>query len=126
MRGSIRYSEAFKREVVEEVERGGFESLAEASDKYGIGGHQTVKKWLRRYGRQQIVPKAVRVESMEERDRIQELKKRNRELEKALADSKVREVINQAYFEMVCDRYGITDIEGFKKKADAKLFGEGE
>ena len=61
---------------------------------------------------------------MQEKDRIKDLKRRNRELEKALADSKVREVLNQAYFEMVCEKFGITDLEGFKKKVDAKLFDE--
>jgi hypothetical protein len=45
-------------------------------------------------------------------------------LEKALADSKVREVLNQAYLEIVCEKFGITDVEGFKKKVDAKLFDE--
>jgi transposase-like protein len=120
----IRYSEAFKRQVVEEVERGGFETFREAHEKYGIPGHTTVKRWVKRYGKQHLLPRVVRVESMKEKDRIKELKRRNRELEKALADSKVREVLNQAYFEIVCEKFGITDLEGFKKKADAKLFDE--
>ena len=122
----IRYSEAFKLQVVEEVERGCFRTLQEAHEKYGIGGHATVSRWVKSYGKQHLLPQVVRVESMDEKDRIKALKKRNRELERALADSKVREVINQAYFEMVCEKFGITDLEGFKKKADAKLFDEEE
>jgi transposase-like protein len=120
----IRYSEAFKLQVVEEVERGCFRTFREAHEKYGIPGHTTVKRWVRSYGKQHLLPRVVRVESMKEKDRIKELKRRNRELEKALADSKVREVLNQAYFEIVCEKFGITDLEGFKKKVDAKLFDE--
>lgn len=118
----IRYSEAFKLQVVEEVERGASGSLQEVRHKYGIKGSHTIKHWLKKYGRQHLLPKVVRVESMKEKDRIKELKKRNRELEKALADAKVREVISEAYFEIACEEFGITDLETFKKKADAKLF----
>ena len=66
----IRYSEAFKLQVVEEVERGGNGSLQEVQQKYGIKGSGTIKYWLEKYGRQHLMPKVVRVESMKEKDRI--------------------------------------------------------
>ena len=48
------------------------------------------------------------------------------QLESALADTKVKEVLNQAYFELICEEYGVEDTEKYKKKAEAKLSGEDE
>ena len=44
-----RFTEAFKRHVVLEVEMGRI-SQSEASRRYGILGHSTILKWCRRYG----------------------------------------------------------------------------
>lgn len=45
-----RYTEAFKRHVVGEVESGRI-SQSEASRRYGILGHSTILKWIRKYGK---------------------------------------------------------------------------
>ncbi len=44
------YSLAFKLMVVDEVEKG-YQSYRQAQDKYGIQGHASVLRWLRKYGR---------------------------------------------------------------------------
>lgn len=121
----VRYSQAFKRKVVEELESGRLRSQQEARGRYGIGGADTIPRWLRQFGRTELMARVVRVESMEERDQVKELKHRVKVLEKALADAKAGEVINQAYYEIVCERMGIEDPEGLKKRLDGKLFGEG-
>lgn len=118
----IRYSEAFKRKVVEGLEKGELRNQSEARELYGIGGGSTIHRWLRKYGKNHLVAKVVKVESMKERDRVKQLKRRIRELEKALADSKVKEVMNQAYFEVVCEDMGIEDVEGYKKKLAGEVF----
>ena len=43
------FTEAFKRHVVQEVERGKI-TKSDAGRKYGILGHSTILKWCRRYG----------------------------------------------------------------------------
>lgn len=121
----VRYSQAFKRKVVEELENGRLSSQREARQRYGIGGAGTIPRWLRQYGRNDLVSRVVRVESMKERDQIKELKHRVKVLEKALADAKAGEVLNQAYYEIVCEQMGVEDPERLKKKLDGKLFGEG-
>jgi transposase-like protein len=78
----IRYSEAFKRKVVEELEKGELRNQLEARERYGIGGGSTIHRWLRKYGKNHLVAKVVKVESMKERDRIKQLKRKIRELEK--------------------------------------------
>ena len=47
----VRFTEAFKLHVVEEVESGRI-SQSEASRKYDILGHSTILKWCRKYGQQ--------------------------------------------------------------------------
>ena len=122
----IRYSEAFKRKVVEGLEKGELRNQAEARGLYGIGGSCTIHRWLRKYGKNHLLAKVVKVESMKERDRVKHLKRRIRELEKALADSKVEQVLDRAYFEVLCEDMGIEDVQEYKKKLAGKVFTKDE
>ena len=121
---TFRYSEAFKRKVVDELESGKLRNLLEAREVYGIGGSRTVSRWVKKYGKNHLLGKVVKVETRGEREQLQVLKQRIRELEKALSDVTVREVLSRAYFEVLCEEMGVTDIEGFKKKLDAKRLPE--
>ena len=118
---TVRYSEAFKLQVIKAIERGEFSSLNEAMERYGIGGGSTINSWLKKYRRKDILPKKVRIEMPNEISQIKKLKKRIHDLEKALADAKVGEVLSKAYFEIVCEDAGIKDIEGYKKKVEEEL-----
>jgi transposase-like protein len=117
----VRYSEAFKMKVISELESGELSSMAEARRTYDIGGGSTVANWLKKYGKNHLLGKVVKVETTDERDEKKRLKQRIEQLEKALADAKVKEVMSRAYFEVLCDDMGIEDVEGFKKKLDAEL-----
>ena len=118
---TIRYSEAFKLQIIQELESGKLNCVHQAQEKYGITGAATIPGWLKKYGRQDILPKRVRVEMPDEKDQIKKYKERIRLLEKALADSKVSEVVNQAYFEIACEQAGIKDPEALKKKLNKQL-----
>ena len=83
----IRYSEAFKRHVVKEIEEGKFNSLREAKEKYGIKGEVTINRWLKKYGKEHLLPRKVRIEMPDEQNTIKQLKKKIKQLEKALADA---------------------------------------
>lgn len=111
----VRYSEAFKQQVVQELEQGKHRSLHAACQAYGIGGTTTVSNWVRRYGREDILPKNVRVETLKEKDKLKEARKRIRELEAAVADAHVDHCLEKAYFHVACERLG-ADPEEFKKK----------
>ncbi len=119
----IRYSEAFKRQVVLELEDGTVSSVEEVRRKYGISGGETVVRWIRKFGRNHLLSKVVRVETPEERTEVQKLKARLRQLEKALADSEIRSLLIQAHFEIACEQMGV-DIEVKKKEIDMKLSAE--
>lgn len=115
-----RYSEAFKHQVVQEIERGKFSGAHAATRAYGIPGMCTVSNWLRKYGRQDLIPKKISISTMSERDENQELKKRVSELEKALADAYMQGLLNESYFEIACERLDM-DPEVFKKKHVSNL-----
>ena len=61
---STRYSEAFKRQVVDEIDRGKFSSPYKAKEAYGIRGNGTIKRWIGKYGREDLLPKHIRIETM--------------------------------------------------------------
>jgi len=112
---TIRYSEAFKRQVVDEVARGKFSSLDKARQAYGIRGQLTVAKWIRKYGREDLLPKRIRIETMDEIDQLKEARKRIRELEAALADAHIDHCLERSFLEIACERME-TDLDDFKKK----------
>ena len=118
MRGRIvrRYSSCFKRQVVEDLENGRFESLEAARHHYGIGGHRTIQRWLRQYGKNHLQAKVVRVEKPDEADRIRELKRRIADLEQALGQTQAENVLNAAYLKLACEQLG-EEVEKFKKKS---------
>ena len=115
---TIRYSEAFKLQIVRELDSGHL-SLRRAKQKYGIGGAMTVQRWVRRYGNGNH-GKVVRVEQPQELNEKDQLKRRVRVLEKALADANIDLVLERAYTKIACERAGIKDVEAFKKKHRGK------
>lgn len=121
MRTSVRYSEAFKLQVLREIEEGRFGTRAAAARAYGIRGGGTIEYWARKYGKGHLLGKVIRVERPEERDETRELRKRVRELEKALADAHLGHRIDEQYLKIACRAAGIEDVEGFKKKHGGKL-----
>lgn len=121
VRATRRYSEAFKQQVLRELEEGRFKNRSEASRAYGIRGRGMISRWARQCGKEHLVGKVVRVETAEEVSEVRELRKRVRELEKALADAHIDSRLESAYLEIACRAAGIEDVEGFKKKHAGKL-----
>jgi transposase-like protein len=115
IREEIRYSEAFKMEVVRELEAGGLAFNA-VSLKYGIKGTMTVSRWVRQYGNGSR-GKVTRVEKPGEINEVKRLTERVRRLESALADANIDAALERAYTRLACQRAGITDVAEFKKKA---------
>jgi transposase-like protein len=113
---TVRYSEAFKQQVISELEVGKFSGSFAAARAYGIRGTRTIDGWLRKYGRRDLMPRRVTITTMAEQDETKALKKRVRELEKALADTHMKELLGEAYLEIACQGLGL-DVEEFKKKA---------
>jgi transposase-like protein len=103
---TFRYSFSFKQQVVKEVESGvGFEALRR---RYGIKGGQTIQEWVRKFGKDHLLNKIVRVETLDEKDRMKSLEEEVKKLKLALADSLLAQrslevVINEANKEYKTD-----------------------
>jgi transposase-like protein len=93
--------------------------MLEASEHYGIRGSMTVRQWLKRYGKNHLIPKAVRVEKPDEAEQIREFKKQIRQLQEALGKTQLENVMNESFLGIACERLGV-DVEEFKKKVDTK------
>ena len=111
----VRYSEAFKLKIVNELEQGRFSSPHEISQAYGIRGQRTVTGWIKRYGKTHLLGKVVRVETDDEVRELKRLKDRVKALETALADSVMDNALNESFFEILCERMDV-DAGEFKKK----------
>ena len=84
--------------------------------KYGIAGSWTVQKWVHKYGNGSR-GKVIRVEKPEEMNEKEQLKRRVRALESALADANIDLALERQYTRLACERAGIKDVLEFKKKA---------
>ena len=113
---AIRYSEAFKMQLVRELEKGEI-SYSACQRKYGVKGNGALQRWARKYGNGSL-GKVIRVEVPEEIDEKEALKRRVRALEKALADANIDLALERQFVRLACERAGIKDMEGFKKKLD--------
>jgi transposase-like protein len=106
----VKYSLAFKQKVVREIEEKEI-SANQARKIYNIKGNGTINRWLRKFGKEHLLTKVVRVEMKDERDRIKGLKEKVKELESALADEHLKKISLESLIE-VAERHYKTD---FKK-----------
>jgi transposase-like protein len=109
----VRYSESFKIRVVEQIEQEGL-LISEARMRYGIKGGGTIQGWIRRFGKFHLLNRVIRIETMEEKDRVKQLEEENRKLKLALADSMLEKRCLQVLIEEVDKAYK-TDVK--------KIFG---
>lgn len=106
----LKYSEAFKRSVVSEYERG-LLNKDQIQIKYGIKGNSRVLEWCRRYGKLHY-PKATALG----RPMKDPQKQRIKDLEKELADAKLKLVAYEKLIEIAEQEEGISIL----KKDEAK------
>ena len=111
---AIRYSQAFKLEVVRELERD-LVPIDEVRRKYGIGVG-TIQDWIAKYGNGSR-GRIIRVETPKEINELKRLKERVKRLESVLADTNLDLALERQYTRLACERAGIQDVAEFKKKA---------
>ena len=121
MQSAIRYSEAFKLQVLRELEEGRFATRAAAYRAYGIRGQGTIESWAMKYGMNHLIGKVIRVETPKEVSELKALRKRVKDLEKALANERLDHMLGEAYLQIACRTAGIEDVDGFKKKHAGKV-----
>lgn len=98
-----RYSEAFKLMLVTDIEKGKL-TISEASRIYEINGTNTIYQWLRKYGKNHLIRKFVRIEMKDEKSIILELQAKVQELEQALSSVVVQNICYESYIESIDSR----------------------
>jgi len=81
----IRYSISFKQMLVKEIEQGS--SIELVRKKYDIKGCSTIQQWVSSFGKNHLLNKIVRIETMDERSKMKQLEEDNKKLKMALADA---------------------------------------
>ena len=118
MRQIIRYSNAFKKKVLEEIKDGRWASACEAARAYGLH-KQRVCIWMDRYGYGQLKGRIFKIVTPEERDQIADLKAEIKKLKGMLLDEVVAHRIDEATMLIACRELGTTP-EELKKKDGLK------
>jgi transposase-like protein len=101
-----RYSIAFQQKVVSEIESGEL-SIGDARRLYDITGNETIQNWIAKLGKNHLLNKVVRIEMKGEKDRIKELEKKVRQLESALADEHIKNIVLESLVDIAREKYGI-------------------
>ena len=113
------YSLSFKQMVVSQIEAGRF-TISQAKRTYDIGGCATIPKWLKKFGKDHLLNKVVRIEMKGEKDRIKELKRQKRDLESALAQEHLKNICLESLIECVEEHYQIDVKKNFGDKLPAE------
>ena len=109
----IRYSRAFKVQVVREVEAGEL-CAHRVRHKYGVRGSGTVLRWVRQFGNGKH-GKIMRVERADEQSENERLRRQLRQAKEALADAHMELALEKAFLAEACEQLD-QSVEGFKKK----------
>lgn len=100
------YSTSFKEKVISEIESGQF-SIEQARRIYDIGGSSTITKWIKKYGKNHLLGKRVRIEMEDEIDQLTKLQKEKAELESALAKAHLKILSLETIIESAEEDLGI-------------------
>ena len=100
---SFRYSISFRQMVVKEIEGG--RSIESVRKQYDIGGGGTIQKWIKNFGKNHLLNKIVKVETMDERNRMKQLEEENKKLKMALGDAYMAKECLEGVIRMANEEY---------------------
>ena len=117
----VRFTEAFKLHVVGEVESGR-KSQTEVKRRYGILGHSTILKWIRKYGKLPTHGSRRKGSKRMEEKEIELLRLENeiKELKRELENARFKNVVLETLVDVAERELGIP----IRKKYGAKRSGK--
>ena len=119
----IRYSTAFKQKVISEIESGKF-SIEKARKIYDIGASSTIHRWIKKFGKNHLIAKVVRIEMRNEQDKLKQLEQKIQQLESALAQSHLKNICLESMIECVEEHYHIDVKKNFGTKVQQELMSK--
>ena len=114
-----RYSDAFKRKLIEDIESGRL-TRGQAKRKYGLSNQTTIGRWIKQFGKKHLLSRIVRIEMPDEKqpqEIIKQLQAEKQQLESALAKTQLKLICMESLVEVAEEHYKI-DIK--------KKFGTGQ
>lgn len=122
------YTQAFKRSVVEQVEKGEL-TYKQAQERYGIQGRSTVLVWLRKHGRQNWGPMAhygrMRDQSQSPSNQPLTPEQRIKELEVQLKEAQEKSQFFEAVIDVLKKDYGVRVVKKPVGKSSRKSPSKG-
>jgi len=112
----VRYSIGFKQLVVRELEEHGY-SYSYIRNKYGVKGGATIQNWIRKFGKYHLLNKVIKIETMNEQDRLKQLEQENKKLKIALADAYMAKDSLQVVIDIANEHYRTDLKKSFGDKA---------
>jgi transposase-like protein len=113
-----RYSQAFKQQVVREYEAGA--SIYRLRQKYGIGSHGTVERWVKQYGRSGYRAEMVVIQTVEDQLEVKAMKQHIADLESMLAQTTLENRMLKATIEVASESLGLDLKKNFGRKSSSK------
>ena len=113
-----RYSEPFKLKVLSELAEGVY-SKREISRIYGIGS-SSITKWIKKYGKLDLLNQRVRIETMEDLDNVKKLEEEIKQLKELLIQKDIKGYMDDAYLEWAAEQLGFKSVDELKKKLNLK------
>ena len=111
-----RYSESFKLKIISELEQGKY-TKSELTKVYGLGSG-TITDWIKKYGRFDLLNKHIKIQTVNERDKIRSLKNEIKKLKELLVKKDLDNLVNEAYLEHAAKQLGFKSIDELKKKLE--------
>lgn len=112
---SRRYSNCFKLQVIEEIEKRGL-SIEACRRKYDIGGKETIQKWLRKFGKTHLINRGIRMEK-KDLEELKRLRAENRALKEAYAELALNHKCSEKVIEVTDELFNLD----LKKKYEQEL-----
>jgi transposase-like protein len=116
---NLKYSLAFKQKVITEVEEGLY-TVKEAERVYGVSG-PSIYDWMKRFGKDHLINRTVRVQMRGESDRIKELEKEKQKLEAALAQAHLKILALESTIESAEELFKVDLKKKFGTRASGKV-----
>jgi transposase len=113
-----RYSEGFKLKILSELSSGKY-SKRELSRIYGLQS-STINEWINKYDRKDLMNTRIMIENEDEISRVKALQKEIEQLKKLVLRKDLESLANDAYLEVIAEKYGYKNVAELKKNLNIK------
>ena len=108
------YSESFKLKLLSELSDGKY-SKNEIGRVYGVS-LGSLYYWIKKYRRFDLLNQRLKIETMDELDKLKKLEEENKKLKELLIKKEVDGLMNEGYLEYAAKQLGYKSVEELKKK----------